>query len=85
MKIIENSSILAHVTGHLSRVAARWSLERSERSSRGGGIGARGRPRRPSGQKHVRNVVIDVVPILMVSEALKPNFWEIDQNFVYLN
>ena len=39
----------------LSRVGGRWSLERSERSSRGGGIGARGRRRRPRAQKYISN------------------------------
>ena len=61
LKINENpSKSIDSGSGHLSRVAARWSLERSERSSRRGGIDARGRRRRPGVQKHVRNVASSV-------------------------
>ena len=54
MKINENPLILAQVT------YPGWLAAGRSRGARGGGIGAWGRPRRPRGQKHVRNVVSDV-------------------------
>ncbi len=57
LKILRNpGNPLICVPGDLPRVSGLWSLEGSDESSRGDGVGPRGRRRRPRVQKHVRNV-----------------------------
>ena len=66
------------------RVAGRWSLGRSEGSSRGGGIDARGRRRRPRAQKHVRNVV-SVVPTNLHGDWCPKTYFRLEsQNLLIL-